>query len=210
MHGHAVATGMGFGAYLSFCEDWISQEDLNRILKVLSDLELSLWHPIMNESLMIYKAQEKMIEKRGGNLAAPIPKGIGDCGYLNYMPYELLQQRLQEYREICQQYPREGLGIEQHCKDVGLEDPATVGTVNNVLPEEKVKEIENGGGKKPDEDEDNKVDKRSLSYQEWIESVQKKRNANVTRNISLKPVADTPTPPDYEPNELCHTGRLQT
>ena len=200
LHGHAVATGMGFGAYLSFCEDWVTQEELNRILKVLSGLELSLWHPIMEESLMIYRAQEKMIEKRGGNLAAPIPKGIGNCGYLNYMPLELLQQRLEEYKEICQQYPRQGLGVEAHCKEVGLEDPATVGNVNNDLPEEMKhqnsceKDREDGGKRK------------KLSYQEWIEKIQKKRNVGFTSNVALKPAPDTPHPPEYEPNELCHPG----
>ncbi|EDO40476.1 predicted protein, partial [Nematostella vectensis] len=112
LHGHAVATGMGFGAYLSFCNDWITKQELYRILNLLSGLELSLWHPVMCDNMKIYKAQEKMIEKRGGNLAAPIPKGIGNCGYLNHLPFELLQKRLREYKEICQEFPRKGLGIE--------------------------------------------------------------------------------------------------
>ena len=74
----------------------------------------------------LYSAQEKVIEKRGGNLAAPVPKGIGKCRYINHMPHDLLAMRLQEYHEICQGYPRGGLGVEVHCKDVGLEDPATM------------------------------------------------------------------------------------
>lgn len=216
LHGHAVATGMGFGAYLSFCEDWISQEELDRILKLLSGLELSLWHPIMDDSLKIFKAQEKMIEKRGGNLAAPIPKGIGNCGYLNHMPLELLQQRLQQYREICQQFPRQGLGIEAHCKEVGLEDPATVGGVNKQLPEEKELEIQNGfengcenglgNGLENGLENDNRK-RKALTYQEWIEAVQKKRNKGFVSNLALKQAKDTPHPPEFEPNEICHSGR---
>lgn len=230
LHGHAVATGMGFGAYLSFCEDWISQEELDRILKLLSGLELSLWHPIMDDSLKIFKAQEKMIEKRGGNLAAPIPKGIGNCGYLNHMPLELLQLRLQAYREICQQFPRQGLGIEAHCKEVGLEDPATVGGVNKELPEETVMEIQNGSEKDGCEngmeetfmeiqngsekdgcenglDNNNSKKRKSLTYQEWIEAVQKKRNKGFVSNLALKQTKDLPHPPEFEHNEICHSGK---
>ncbi|KAL9953623.1 hypothetical protein ACROYT_G041070 [Oculina patagonica] len=136
LHGHAVATGMGFGAYLSFCNRWITEHDLNRILKLLSDLELSLWHPMENTETL-YRVQESVIEKRAGNLVAPVPKGLGKCGYINDMPYELLDKRLGEYREICQQYPRQGVGIEVHCKDIGLEDPATVGNVNKDLPDDE-------------------------------------------------------------------------
>ncbi|XP_020605815.1 uncharacterized protein LOC110044598 [Orbicella faveolata] len=140
LHGHAVATGMGFGAYLSFCNSWITQHELNRILKLLSDLELSLWHPIMKETETLYRVQESVIEKRAGNLVAPVPKGLGKCGYINDMPYKLLDKRLGEYREICQRYPRQGVGIEVHCKDIGLDDPATVGNVNKDLPKDDVQD----------------------------------------------------------------------
>ena len=134
LHGHAVSTGMGFGAYLSFCEGWTTRGEIDRILSLLSNLELSLWHPIMEDVHRLYSAQEKVIEKRGGNLAAPVPKGIGKCGYINHMPHDRLAMRLQEYHEICQGYPRGGQGVEVHCKDVGLEDPATMGLVNQELP----------------------------------------------------------------------------
>ena len=134
LHGHAVATGMGFGAYLSFCNGWITEHEMHRILKLISVLELSLWHPIMNNSEIVYKAQKSVTVKRAGNLVAPVPKGLGKCGYINEMPYELLHKRLREYREICQRYPRQGLGIEVHCRDIGLEDPATVGDINKAFP----------------------------------------------------------------------------
>ena len=34
---------------------------------------------------------------------------------------------MEGYKTLCQTYPREGLGIEPHCHEVGLEDPSTVG-----------------------------------------------------------------------------------
>ncbi|MDJ0902536.1 MAG: sedoheptulose 7-phosphate cyclase [Xenococcus sp. MO_188.B8] len=128
LHGHAVATGMGFGAYLSYRHNWISEQDFHRILRLISSFGLSLWHDVMLNEETLWAAQEKIVQKRGGNLAAPLPKGeIGQCGYLNYLTREELSQAIGEYREICAAYPRKGWGIEPLCSDVGLEDPSTVG-----------------------------------------------------------------------------------
>ena len=128
LHGHAVSIGMGFGAYLSYRLNWISEDQFHRIMRLISSFGLSLWHDIMYKTDTLWQSQVKIIEKRGGNLAAPLPKGeIGQCGYLNSFSRQDLDDAVAEYREICVDYPRNGLGIEPHCRDVGLEDPSTVG-----------------------------------------------------------------------------------
>ena len=128
LHGHAVSTGMGFGAYLSYRNNWISSEQFHRILRLISSFGLSLWHDVMLNKETLWAAQEKIVQKRGGNLAAPLPKGeIGKCGYLNSLTQEELYQAIADYQQICAEYPREGLGIDPLCSDVGLEDPSTVG-----------------------------------------------------------------------------------
>merc|ERR1719160_1798554 len=123
LHGHAVATCMGFGAYLAFKDDYISEVEMKRILKLISDCELTLYHPIMDNHEKVWKSQVAMIEKRGGNLCAPVPKPLGKCGYINDLSKEMLSVRLVEYKEVCAAYPRGGLGVDVHCVDVGLEDP---------------------------------------------------------------------------------------
>jgi len=124
LHGHAIAIGMGFGSYLSYQLGWIPESEFRRVLNLFSTLELSLVHPILENTEAIWQAQVRMIEKHGGNLAAPLPKGqIGSCGYLNDVTREELENHLAEYRKICEAYPRKGLGVEAHCVDVGLEDP---------------------------------------------------------------------------------------
>ena len=128
LHGHAVAVGMGLGAFMSYDEGWIAEEAMHRILRLISSFELSLWHDILLNKEVLWAAQVKMVEKRGGNLAAPLPKGsIGQCGYLNEMTQDRLFDLIDRYRSVCLSYPREGWGVEPHCKDVGLEDPSTVG-----------------------------------------------------------------------------------
>merc|ERR1711972_1101096 len=54
---------------------------------------------------------------------APIPKPLGQSGYLNDLSEEELLRDLQLYKVLCLPYPREGRGVEEHCIDVGLEDP---------------------------------------------------------------------------------------
>lgn len=124
LHGHAIAIGMGFGSYLSYQMGWIPESEFRRVLNLFSTLELSLVHPILENTDAIWGAQVRMIEKHGGNLAAPLPNGqLGSCAYLNDMEREDLERHLLAYRSICETYPRQGLGIEAHCVDVGLEDP---------------------------------------------------------------------------------------
>merc|ERR1712137_658228 len=67
LHGHAVATCMGFGAYLAFKDGFIAEHEMKRIHKLISDCELTLFHPVMNDSAKVWKSQLAMIEKRGGN-----------------------------------------------------------------------------------------------------------------------------------------------
>lgn len=128
LHGHAVSIGMGFGAYLSYRMNWISADEFHRILRLISTLGLSLWHDVLTNKETLWTAQEKIVQKRGQNLVAPLPKGeIGQCGYLNVLTRQDLFQAIDEYGAVCADYPRGGLGIEAHCHDVGLENPSTVG-----------------------------------------------------------------------------------
>ena len=132
LHGHAVSIGMGFGAYLSYRLRWISEIDLHRILSLMSSFDLSLWHDVLWHEETLWSAQEKIVQKRGGNLVAPLPKGgIGRCGYLNTLTRAELGEAIEQYQLICAGYPRQGLGLEPLCRDVGLEDPSTVYTLSH-------------------------------------------------------------------------------
>ncbi len=128
LHGHAVAIGMGFGAFVSHRVGWITDEAMTRILRLISGFGLSLWHDILRDRDVMWQSQRKIVQKRGQNLVAPLPRGgIGQCGYLNEMTEDDLYAALADYETMCATFPGEGRGIEPLCKDVGLEDPSTVG-----------------------------------------------------------------------------------
>ena len=127
LHGHAVSIGMGFGAYLSKKKGWIDEQSFLRIIRLIENFELSLWHDILLDEELIWGAQERIIEKRGGNLAAAVPKGkIGECGYINELSRSDLRSAISEYHTFCKTLENHGIGIEPLCSDVGLEDPSTV------------------------------------------------------------------------------------
>ena len=131
LHGHAVSVGMGFNGYLSYQRGWIEKQEFLRLLDVITLFDLSIWHDILLDTETLWSAQLKMTEKRGGNLAAPVPKGaLGSCGYINNISREELKQSIFEYKQFCNLYPRKGVGIEPLCSDVGLEDPSVVGAAS--------------------------------------------------------------------------------
>lgn len=128
LHGHAVSVGMGFGAFLAEKVGWIKEEERDRVHRLIASFDLSLWHDILTDRDQVWAAQEKMIEKRGGHLAAPLPQdAIGQCGYLPHLSQQDLFASLSDYRRHCQKLQHGGHGVEAHCHDVGLEDPSTVG-----------------------------------------------------------------------------------
>lgn len=127
LHGHAVSICMGLGAYLSRKAGWIDAAGFDRIMNLMSAYGLSLWHDILLDHEVMRESHRKIVQKRGGNLVAPVPRGgIGECGYLNDLTEAELFVALDEYCDICRTFPRGGHGIDPLCSDVGLEDPSTV------------------------------------------------------------------------------------
>lgn len=121
MHGHAVSIGMAFGATLSEKFGWVSKEEKERIIALLNNLELSVYHPILEDYDIMIKGQENMRRKRGmGGLWAPLPKGIGSVDYAKEVEPDLLKEAIQNHKSYCKRFKKNGLGKEAFLKDLGL------------------------------------------------------------------------------------------
>ena len=192
LHGHAVASCMGYGAFLARKREWLTEENFDRIIKLISDMELALWHPIMDNHDLVISANKKAHQKRGGNLCAPVPKDeIGKCGYINDHKNEDVAPTMNEYKALVSKLPRAGHGIEVHCHDVGLEDPSTVAG-------DALKQI----GQAPAADA--KVVPNT--YEEWIKAEQTSRNATWEKNVQFKLAEDTAEPAKFDKFSLFHEG----
>ena len=126
LHGHAISVEMTLSSFMSYKRGWLSEKDLHRILKLFSEYELSLWHDILLDEKCMNEGFDKILQKRGGNLAIPVPIAIGKCKYINDLTKLELKEIIQEYKQVVSKYPRKGLGVEPLCSDAGLEDPVTV------------------------------------------------------------------------------------
>merc|ERR1719273_3111284 len=210
LHGHAVATCMGYGSYLAKEEGFITAEMMHRIMRLINDMELTLYHEIMDNHELIHAANLKVHAKRGGNLCAPVPKDeIGQCGYINHLSRERLDKTVDEYKEICMAYPRNGAGVDMHLKDVGLDDTSV--KHRSVACSHKKHRASTNSLKSLD----SCVDSNSTSsgqgnsfgsYKEWIESMQKERNADWKMNVSFECSPDTETPPSFKKFTLFEEG----
>jgi len=195
LHGHAVASCMGYGAYLSYKRSWISQAQFERILKLISNMELTLWHPIMDNHDLVIAANNKMYQKRGGNLCAPVPKDdIGKCGYINDHSNADIPPTMNEYKALVSRMPRNGHGIDVHCKDVGLEDPSTVATDALVQIGQAPKAAETKSEAVP------------TSYEDWIKAEQTRRNTSWEKNVLSKIAPDTVKPSKFDQFTLFQEG----
>ncbi len=206
---------MGFGAYLSWKHcGWFTEEQCTRVCKLINDLELSLWHEIMNDKEIFHASTKKMIEKRGGNLAAPLPRGeIGECGYLNDITDAQLSKYVDEYREFVTSgsFARAGRGVEPLLEDVGLGDTShdaishvraeiAHGLKNVHLNCDHIKGAE-------EEKKDGEVaDGRNESYQDWIKKAQEDRNSDWKMNVGFVKSADTETAITFPQNTLFYDG----
>jgi 3-dehydroquinate synthase len=204
LHGHAVATCMGYGAYLAKLEGFISEAEMARILALLNRMELSMWHDIMDNHDLVAAANKKAHDKRGGNLCAPVPKTLGKCGYINSLPREKLDRTLDEYKAICKTYPRQGYGIDVHCHEVGLEDPSTVAG-------DALKGIADKTGCSAHKHEHGHAHAHAqpASYKDWIQEMQTKRNTYWEMNVQFEVASDTKSPPDYPHFQLFQEGAEQ-
>jgi len=121
IHGHAVAICMAFGATLSYLLGWCSEQERDRIIGLLVKLELSVHHPIIEDTKLMISGQNNMRKKRGmGGLWAPLPKGIGNCDYAKEVEENLLIETIQTHKTLCSKLNNCGAGKEMYLKDLGL------------------------------------------------------------------------------------------
>ncbi|PHJ57425.1 3-dehydroquinate synthase [Nostoc linckia z18] len=112
-HGHAVSIDMALSATIAANRGYITTEERDRILGLLSNLGLALDHPLMDEELL-WDATESISLTRDGLLRAAMPKPIGTCFYMNDLTREELAQGLADHKELCVSYPRGGEGVDMY------------------------------------------------------------------------------------------------
>ncbi|NJM68866.1 MAG: sedoheptulose 7-phosphate cyclase [Scytonema sp. RU_4_4] len=110
-HGHAVNIDMAFSVTIAARRGYISTEERDRILGLMSRIGLALDHPLLDEELAWYATQSITLT-RDGLLRAAMPRPIGSCFFVNDLTREELAAALSEHKHLCESYPRGGDGVE--------------------------------------------------------------------------------------------------
>lgn len=115
LHGHAVNIDMAFSATLAAQRDYITTEERDRILGLMSRLGLALDHRNLDIELL-WEATQAITLTRDGLLRAAVPHPIGTCHFVNDLTREELAVVLAEHKRLCADYPRAGDGIDAYVK----------------------------------------------------------------------------------------------
>ena len=126
LHGHAVNIDMALSATIAQQRGYITVEDRDRILGLMSRIGLSLDHPLLDIEHLWYSTQS-ITQTRDGLQRAAMPKPIGECFFVNDLTREELEAALTEHKRICAAYPRAGAGIDAY---VGSYQQLTETTAN--------------------------------------------------------------------------------
>jgi demethyl-4-deoxygadusol synthase len=127
-HGQAVNIDMAFSATIAQKRGYITTQDHQRILSLMSRLGLALDHPMLDSEL-VWNATESISLTRDGLQRAAMPCPIGTCFFVNDMTREELDSALEDHKRICANYPRGGAGIDEYVK---INEPTLVGSAINV------------------------------------------------------------------------------
>lgn len=122
-HGHAVNIDMALSATIAARRGYISNEERDRILDLMSRIGLSLDHPLFDIDLA-WRATESITQTRDGKLRAAMPRPIGTCFFVNDLTKDELAASLLAHKELCATYPRGGEGVDAY---IGTEEIEMVG-----------------------------------------------------------------------------------
>jgi demethyl-4-deoxygadusol synthase len=123
LHGHGVCVDMAFSTTLAERRGYISGEERERVLSLMSRLGLAIDSPYLTADLLA-EATESILKTRDGRLRAAVPNPIGTCLYVNDASPAELERILGAHRELCSAYPREGAGVEMFASVESAAEPA--------------------------------------------------------------------------------------
>ncbi|MEO5709970.1 MAG: sedoheptulose 7-phosphate cyclase [Nocardioidaceae bacterium] len=108
-HGHAINIDMAFSTTLAEQRGYLSTEDRDRVLGLMSRLGLTLTSEHFTPEVL-RTATAAIVQTRDGLLRAAVPRPIGTCDFVNDLTAAELEDALVIHHKVCQEFPRGGDG----------------------------------------------------------------------------------------------------
>jgi 3-dehydroquinate synthase len=105
LHGEAVCADMALTTVMAYRRGLLSQEERDRVLTVMSALELPSWDPVL-EPEVLARALEDTVQHRDGQQRLPLPVGIGDVTFVNDVTKEELTAAVALQRDLSEGHAR--------------------------------------------------------------------------------------------------------
>ena len=112
-HGHGVNIDMALSATIACLRGYITTQDRDRILGLMSRIGLALDSPYLTPELL-WKATQSITLTRDGLQRAAVPKPIGTCYFMNDLKKDELERALVTHKEICSTMARDGDGVDMY------------------------------------------------------------------------------------------------
>ncbi|MFB6455360.1 3-dehydroquinate synthase [Chitinophaga sp. Hz27] len=100
-HGEAVSIGVALDSVYSYLLGWLSEADMKRIISVLKDMQLPVWHPLLEKQAgkdsPVIAGLEEFREHLGGQLTISLLRSIGKGEEV----HEMNVDKLYEAAAIC-------------------------------------------------------------------------------------------------------------
>ena len=129
-HGHGVNIDMAFSTTIAERRGYITIQERDRILGLMSRLGLALDSPYLTEEVL-WKATTSISRTRDGLQRAAVPRPIGTCFFMNDLTREELNEALHAHKAICSQYARQGDGIDMYVQLDESQAPIAVGVIGS-------------------------------------------------------------------------------
>lgn len=112
-HGHAINIDMAYSTTLAWTRGYITEEQRDEILGLMSRVGLSLDHELFDEDLL-EEGTKAILQTRDGKQRFVVPKPIGTPHFINDASMEELNAALKTHKDIVKKFPRQGAGLEAY------------------------------------------------------------------------------------------------
>jgi 3-dehydroquinate synthase len=110
-HGHAINVDMAFSTTIAEQRGYLSPDDRDRVLWLMSRLGLTLTSEHFTPDLL-RTATDAIVQTRDGLLRAAVPRPIGTCHFVNDLTADELEHALVMHQKVCRDFPRSGDGLD--------------------------------------------------------------------------------------------------
>lgn len=100
-HGEAVAIGLGLDVTYSYLKGWLSKDEWQRVLNVLSEVGFSLYHEELSRP-EVFNGLREFREHLGGELTIQMLRTIGEGFNVHEVDESLMQQSIALLQEAAQ------------------------------------------------------------------------------------------------------------